>query len=202
MNLESIIADLLIVDFTEYHKEHPDEILPSHGVLFIEQPDKRLGAFCMLNPHHLPFEAINLEKQPILVTDSHGCLVQQCECICRAQRGIGKKWVLLLELKYCKKGNININMRNALYKLDKCYDFLKNEKHFFDDNSYRVYLCASHPEHNMIQPFESFFNNQDTIISLNEKGVKLLYCNAVKILTPEYLQKAEVPRRYLADRDV
>lgn len=53
MNLDNIIEDLLVVDFTEYHKNHPEESLPSEGVMFIEQPDKRLGAFCILNPNHI-----------------------------------------------------------------------------------------------------------------------------------------------------
>lgn len=29
MNLENVISDLLVVDFTEYHKNKPDEPLPS-----------------------------------------------------------------------------------------------------------------------------------------------------------------------------
>lgn len=196
MNLDNIIDDLLVVDFTEFHKEHPNEALPSEGVLFIEQPDDRLGAFCILNPSHLPFEAINLEENPSLVTDENGNLVKQCECICRAHREKGKRWVLLLELKYCTEDNIPLNMQNALDKLCKCYDFLKVKKHFFDDNLYRVYLCASHPEHDTVKPFGGFICNQDRLLELNDKGVKLLYCNAVKVLTPEYLAKVGVPRKY------
>lgn len=196
MNLNSIVDDLLIVDFTEYHKEHPEESLPSNGVMFIEQPDNRLGAFCILNPNHLPYEAINLETNPRLVTDEKGQLVKQCECICRAHRQEGKRWVLLLELKYCSEDNIPSNMQNALDKLDKCYDFLKDKQHFFDDNPYRIYLCASHPEHDTVKPFGEFIYNQDRLLGLNEKGVKLLYCNAVKVLTPEYLVKTDCPRKY------
>ena len=82
MNLDNIIEDLLVVDFTEYHKNHPEESLPSEGVMFIEQPDKRLGAFCILNPNHIPYQAINLEENPNIVTDEHGNSVKQCECIC------------------------------------------------------------------------------------------------------------------------
>ena len=33
-------------------------------------------------------------------------------------------------------------MQNALYELEECYDFLYNEKHYFDDNLYRVVLQA------------------------------------------------------------
>lgn len=170
--------------------------MPSEGVLFIEQPDDRLGAFCILNPNHLSFEAINLETNSHLVTDENGNLAKQCECICRAHRQEGKRWVLLLELKYCKEDNILLNMQNALEKLDECYDFLNEKKHFFDNNPHRVYLCASHPEHETTQPFEAFIYNQDRLLELNDKGVKLLYCNAIKILTPEYLAKADVPRKY------
>lgn len=196
MNPENIIDDLLIVDFTEYHNTHPGEVVPSEGVLFIEQPDNRLGAFCILNPKHHPFEAINLETNPYLVTDDNGNLVKQCECICRAYREEGKRWVLLLELKYCTEDNIPLNMQNALEKLDKCYEFLSEKRNFFDDNPYRVYLCVSHPEHETTQPFEAFIYNQDRLLGLNDKGVKLLYCNAIKVLTPEYLAKANVPRKY------
>ncbi len=87
-------------------------------------------------------------------------------------------------------------MQNALEKLYECYDFLNVTKHFFYDGSYRVYLCASHPEHEVVGPFNEFIYNQDRLLQLNDKGVKLLYCNAVKILTPEYIAKAEVPHKY------
>lgn len=164
--------------------------------MFLEHPDKRLGAFCILNPSHLPFEAINLETHPNLVTDENGQMTKQCECICRAHRQAGKRWVLLLELKYCSEDNIPANMQNALEKLDKCYDFLKEKKRFFDDNQYRIYLCASHPEHEASRPFGEFIYNQDRLLCLNDKGVKFLYCNAVKILTAEYITKAVTPHKY------
>lgn len=199
MNLDKITDDLLVVDFTEFHKNHPDEVIPSQGVTFIEQPDPRLGAFYILNPHHHPYSVINLEKNPDLVTDSKGNLVRQCECICRAHREKGKRWILLLELKYCSENNIQRNMQDALEKLDRCYDFLNDEKHFFDDPPHRVYLCASHPEHDTVKPFGEFIYNQDRLLGLNDKGVKFLYCNAIKILTPEYLSKTEIPRKYMED---
>lgn len=197
MNLENITTDLLVVDYTEYHQRHPEEEIPSKGVHFIEQPDNRLGAFYILNPQQHPFEVINLETTPQLVTNESGELVKQCECICRAHREKGKRrWILLLELKYCIEDNIPVNMQNALLKLEKCYDFLV-DKQFFADCPYKVYLGISHPEHDTIKPFGEFINNQDRLLGLNEKGVQLLYCNAIKILTPEYLAKTtDVPRRY------
>ena len=45
MNINNITNNLLVVDFTEYHKKHPEESLPSNGVMFLEEPDDRLGAF-------------------------------------------------------------------------------------------------------------------------------------------------------------
>lgn len=196
MNLDNITDDLLIVDFTEYHRKHPAEVLPSNGVMFIEQPDVRLASFCILNPHHLPYTAINLEKNSHLMTNESGEAVKQCECICRAKREEGCRWVMLLELKYCNENNISVNMQRALHELDVCYDFLLNKKHFFDDNSYRVYFCISHPEHETAEPFGRFICNQDLLLGLKDKGVNLLYSNAVKILTPEYLAKADVPHKY------
>lgn len=196
MNLNDIIDDLFVVDFTEYQRQHPKEKLPADGVMFIEQPDERVGAFCILNPDHLSYEVINLETNPNLTTDESGNQVKQPECICKAHRDTGKRWVLLLELKYCTENNIPRSMQNALEKFIEYYDFLKEKKHFFDDNSYRVYVCASHPEHEVTQPFGEFIFDQNKILVLNEEGVKLLYCNAVKILTPEYLAKTDIPRRY------
>ena len=70
------------------------------------------------------------------------------------------------------------------------------KKKYFDDNSYLIYLCVSHPEYETVTPFESFLCNQNKLLELNEKGAKFLYCNAVKILTPEYLAKVNVPHRY------
>jgi len=193
---DSITDNLFVVDYTEYHNQHPNEELPSEGVSFLQEPDSRLGAFCILNPSHYPFQAINLERHKYLVTDDAGKSSKQCECICRAERNKGKRWILLLELKYCSEDNIPTNMQNAFDELESCYQFLKIQKHFFDDAPYRVYLCASHPEHPTIRPFGEFIFNQDRLLTLNDEGLKVIYRNAVKILTPEYLSEAEVPRRY------
>ena len=196
MNLDNITNNLLVVDFTEYHRKHPVEPLPSNGVMFLEEPDDRLGAFCMLNPNQISYKAINVEENQGLVTNDLGQPVKQCECIFKANREEGRRWIMLLELKYCKEHNIPTNMQNALYELEECYDFLKHEKKYFDDNSYLIYLCVSHPEYETATPFESFLCNQNKLLELNEKGAKFLYCNAVKILTPEYLAKVNVPHRY------
>ena len=196
MNINNITNNLLVVDFTEYHKKHPEESLPSNGVMFLEEPDDRLGAFCMLNPNHVSYKAINIEENQALVTNRSGLLVKQCECIFKANREEGRRWIMLLELKYCKEKNIPINMENAIYELEKCYDFLKNEKHYFDDNSYLIYLCVSHPEYDIFTPFKNSIYNQNKRLELKEKGVLLLYSNAVKILTPEYLAEANVPHKY------
>lgn len=202
MNLKVVSDDLLVIDYTDYHEKYPDNPVPATGVCFTMTPDDRVGAFCILNPRHLPFEAINLEENPALVTTEGGQAAKQCECICRAQRDEGRKWVLLIELKYCTKDNIPSNMQNAFDKLDQCYDFLCKEKHFFDDAQYRVYLCPSHPEHDTMKPFGEFIFNQDRLLALKDKGANLLYANAVEILTPEYLRKApSVPRRYQFNAD-
>lgn len=195
MNSKVFSDDLIIIDFTEYHQRHPKEKVPSNGVHFTTQPDNRLGAFCILNPNKLPFEAINLEANPGLVTDEHGQPVKQCECICRAQREKSKRWGLLLELKYCAEKNIPKNMQNAFKKLEECHEFLDRQR-FFSDNPYRIYWAISHPEHDTVEPFENFINDQDRVLGLNEKGIKLLYCNAIRILTTEYLAKSKKPRKY------
>ena len=196
MNINTITNNLLVVDFTEYHKKHPEESLPSNGVMFLEEPDDRLGAFCMLNPNHVSYKAINVEENQELVTNRFGEPVKQCECIFKANREEGRRWIMLLELKYCKENNIPTNMQNALYELEECYDFLHNEKHYFDDNLYRVYFCVSHPEHETSQPFGNFIYNQDRLLGLKAKNIILLYGNAVKIHNIEYLKAERVPHRY------
>lgn len=195
MNSERFSDDLIIVDYTDFHQRQPDEKVPSEGVCFIDKPDNRLGAFYILNPKKHSYEAINLEANPGLVTDEQGRPVKQCECICRAERERGKRWALLLELKYCTEENIPDNMQNAFLKLDSCYDFLVRKK-FFADYPYRIYWVISHPEHETIQPFSNFINNQDRLLGLNDKGINFIYSNAIKILTPKYLIKSEIPRRY------
>lgn len=197
MNLSVISDDLLVIDYTDYHEQNPAVQIPTNGVFFTVEPDERIGAFCILNPRHISFDAINLEENPALVTDEGGHAAKQCECICRAHREEGRRWVLLVELKYCTEDNIPDNMQNAFDKLDQCYDFLREKKHFFDDAQYKVYLCPSHPEHETMKPFGEFIFNQDRLLSLKSKGADLLYANAVEILTPEYLRKApSIPRRY------
>lgn len=196
MDLNNIKSDILVVDYTEYCKSTPYDTTPSRGVCFIENPDERLGVFCILNPNHVSYKAINLEETKTLVTDNAGNSVKQCECICEAYRRAGRRWILLLELKYCKEENISSNMLEALDKLEKCYDFLNNEKDFFKSNLYRVYLCASHPEHETIEPFGRFICNQDKLLRLKDKGLIFIYKNAIKIHTPEYITGVDTPYKY------
>ena len=68
-----------------------------------------------------------------------------------------------------EKDNIPDNMQNALEKLEKCYDFLNEKKQYFDGCQYKVYICASHPEHEVSEPFGSFIYNQDRLLDLKEK---------------------------------
>lgn len=196
MNLNNITDDLLVVDYTEYCKNTPNQKTPSKGVCFIDTPDERLGAFCILNPNHIRYKAINLEEEKDLVNDKSGKNVKQCECICEAHRDKGRRWVMLIELKYCKEANIATNMLEALDKLEKCYDFLNNEKGFFKDNLYKVYLCASHPEHETIEPFSRFICNQEKLLRLKDKELTFYYTNSVKVLTPEYIAKINTPYKY------
>ena len=196
MSPELFDCDLLVVDYTKYHQDHPEEELPSEGVHFLNVPDIRLGSFCVRNPKPITIEAINLEKTHSLTKKEDGSTVKQCECICKAHREDGeKRWVLLLELKYCSEKNIPDNMLNAMGKFEKYVDFLMG-KHYFDDAPYNIYVCASHPEHEVTESFGSFLINQDRILTLSKKGVRLLYTNAVKAISEERLIKVDTPEKY------
>lgn len=119
MNNNNIIThDIYVVDYTEYLKSHPDADTPTRGVAFLSEPDDRLHAFYVENPNKVAYTVLNLEEHPSLTTDGEGKMIKQPECILEAYRkGRGKRWILLLELKYPhKEANIAANMQSAFAK--------------------------------------------------------------------------------------
>lgn len=196
MDRESITGDLLVADYTEFVKTHPDADVPSKGVCFLDAPDERIGAFCILNPNHLAFNALNLENHPSLVT-SGGQRVRNVECVCNAIRDHGRRWVAFVELKYpgCED-NIPVNMADAFDKFEVCINTVMKENRYLEGLECKVFAIASHPEFELTQPFGSFICNQERLLSLKDNGITLIYHNAVKISTPEFLMPAEVPARY------
>lgn len=201
MDRSGITDDLLVVDYTEYRQTHPQEVTPSKGVCFLDAPDKRIGAFSFLNPQNYPFDAINLEEHPALLTDKNGRKVRNVECICSANRKAGRRWVAFLELKYpdCED-NIPQNMADAFDKFEICIDTVMKDNHYLEGMDCNVYAIASHPEYEQAQPFGEFIYDQTRMLNMTDKGIILLHCNAVRISTPEYLYSTEVPARYKYSR--
>ncbi len=198
---ENVTNDLLVVDYTDYVETHPQELVQANGVCFLDAPDNRIGAFCFLNPSHLSFDALNLEGHQAWYTREDGTLARNCECVCRSNRAtLGKRWLAFLELKYPKKEEaIPQNMLDALDKFEECINLVLRQEQF-QGNEFRIYAIASHPEYAQSQPFGSFVYNQDHLLSLKDKGIALIYGNAVKIDTTEFISLADVPARFKYSR--
>lgn len=201
MDRENVTGDLLVVDYTDYLKNHPQEVVLSKGVCFLDEPDKRIGAFCFLNQNHLSFNAMNLENHPAWYIRADGTLAKNCECVCCSNRTTpGKRWVAFLELKYPQSEEaIPQNMLDAKDKFEECIGFVMKQAQF-QGGEFRIYAIASHPEYEISQPFGSFVYNQEDLLSLEDKGIKLIYSNAVKISTTEFIMPVDVPARYKYER--
>ena len=201
MDRKGIRGDLLVADFTDYKSMHPEEQLPSNGVCFLDAPDARVGSFCFLNPSHYPFDAINLEEHPALV-GRDGVAGRNVECICNADRENGRRWVAFLELKYPRcEDNIPGNMVDAFGKFEECVKMVMEDNKYLEGVDCNIYAIASHPEFEQTQPFGAFICNQDRLLSLADKGITLIYGNAVRIATPEFLFLAKTPARYKFTRN-
>lgn len=131
---------------------------------------------------HLPYLAVNLEDYPQFIENT-----QNCECVFSAVREEGKKWLLLLETKYCAPDNIEMHAFKAYAQMSATLSKLEKLE-LAGRSRQRVYFAYSVPGQDEKSPFGSFAISQnETLKSLQEEGIHLLPYNTVVVATPEYL---------------
>ena len=166
-------GDIWIADYTEKTKTYPKE--ERKGVTIQEKPFDDIASFYLQNKEGIDILAVNFERNKSFFPQG----VHDCECMCRP-KDVGKEWLLLCELKYCKFDNICDNANKAYIQLIDTWRLLDG-KGFYDRKHCKVYLNISVPEHEYdLTPFSSFTANQDEHLKFRKKyKLYLLGINSV-----------------------
>lgn len=165
--------DIFVGDYTEYSKLNPQ--YANVGVVFSEQPFDKLNSLHIINHRHIPIGAINFEEYEDILKDNQGNLVKQCEGLCFAERAKKYGFVLLIEMKYCLEKNIERNVDEAKYQLEKSLIYLRDTKHIIEKKD-RIYWVISIPDHSACEPFNSFIYSQSDLLELQDRlGVIMFF---------------------------
>lgn len=139
------------------------------------------------NNRNIICHGVNFEKNKKAFT-AGGKLVEQCECMIASQKANKKRWLCLVELKYCKDKNIEENAKTAYSQLESTYNYLV-ESGIIDLNKHRVYFNISIPDHTHKEPFHGFVLSQEDILDIKKrKKIHILGYNTVGILNESYLE--------------
>lgn len=187
-DVQSIDTDLYIVDYTEQTKSTSDK----RGVELHTSDPSDIEALHMHNPKEISFQVANLEggENKIKLAALEGELPSLCEAVCftnQPEESEKKKWVLLTELKYCKKENAPKNVRKAFKQLESSYSFLVKH-HLLSTSENRIYLVISLPKQSNT-PFESFAFSPAKLLELKkEKKYMVRGTNDVGIVSCSRLE--------------
>lgn len=166
-------GDIWVADYTEKTKSLPKE--DRKGVTIQEYPFEDFASFHLQNRGNIGILAVNFERNKGFFPQG----VHDCECMFRP-KDVGKGWILLCELKYCRKDNICEHANKAFCQLMDTWGLLDG-KGFYDSRHCKVFLNISVPEHEYdLAPFCGFVANQDERLSFMRKHkIHLMGINSV-----------------------
>lgn len=169
-------GDIWVADYTEKTKGFPKE--GRKGVTIQETPFLDIASFHLQNRNNTEILAVNFERNKGFFPQG----VHDSECMFRPKE-VGKGWLLLCELKYCKLDNICENANKAYSQLIDTWKLLDGRK-FYDRKHCKVFLNISAPEHNFdLAPFNGFVANQDEQLEyLKKHKLHLLGINSVLVV--------------------
>lgn len=190
---EQYNQSVFVADFTQYNADHPDAPAPNTGVLIDINTNSLIPCFCIKNNKSIPFESVNIERNPALLKKKDGTKASQCECLFYAIRHDGgKPWMLFVELKYCQPKNIMDRAKEALGQAKKTYIFIRDNKaKEIDIKDYKPYFAISIPGQESTDPFQAFYFTQAELLKCHDEcgGAIVYFCNGVEILTPAHIKK-------------
>lgn len=182
--VQTICGDIWVADYTEKTKDFPAN--KRRGVVIQDACFKDIDSFHLENSSRIDLLAVNFEKNKSFFPKG----VHDCECMIRP-KSVGKGWLLLCELKYCKVGNIGENANKAYRQLLDTWKLLEG-KRLYDKKHCKVFLNISIPEHNydLQPPFCGFIGNQDEQITFLKKHKLYLWgVNNILSVNSGILQK-------------
>lgn len=184
---EAYSETVYVADFTDYVSKNGRDAAPCLSVLVGTQENEIIPSFVLTDNNSHPFIVVNNEKNGYLYTRDDGTKVPQCECIIYADRHDNRKgWMIFLELKYCEEKNLYSNMQDGIRQLKATCKYIMEEKKVFDTNMFKKYLVISTPGSKPLDPFDAFYFDQDSMLSLKSEtgGGILKASNVAHIQTP------------------
>lgn len=182
-------SDIYVGDYTQYVQEGGKNPF-DRGVVIADQPLPQIDSLCFKNPNHVQTCAVNFEQYSAFFKPDGVNKVRNCEGVLVSEEGSAKRWLALVELKYCKGEDTNIiaNFNDALDEIKKTFLYLRDHKQLFATQSFRFYWVISIPAHSEKIPFSAFALTQDDLTEIKNKyGVSLISDNIVTIWTGSIL---------------
>lgn len=186
--VRSFSGDIWVADYTNKTNHLPKG--QRMGVVIMDNEPEDIKSFHLQNANGVDILAVNFEQNKGFFPDG----VRDCECFFRP-KDVGKGWVLLCELKYCKVDNIAINANSAYDQLMDTWRLLDG-KGFYDKRHCKIFFNISIPEHDysIAPPFEGFIGNQDERIEFRRKHkIHLFGVNNILVVNSGILQAVASP---------
>ena len=181
---------VFVADYTQYAQEYHER--RGIGVVISVEKPELINSLVFNNPNNVNYWGVNFEKNGAVFKLENGEKVSNCECMFVSEQGNQKRWMVLVELKYCKGENRNIasNYSDALSQLKDTFVYLCDEKHLFERDSFRNYWIISMPELNDKIPFSAFLFSQDELTDYKDKYNSIIISdNEVNIWTGSVIKR-------------
>ena len=182
-------GDIYVADYTQFAKEHGD--CANKGVVISDSVHSEIGSLIIHNPNKVKVLSVNFERNDkfFRVVEKEKC--STCECMFVADGDSKKSWLVLVELKYCKGDDRNIqnNFDKAIEQLKSTFLYLRDTKKIIGCGEYNYFWVVSMPEHSEKIPFMSFSFTQDAMLSYREDyGVTVIGDNELEIWTKNIMR--------------
>lgn len=178
------VSDVYVADYTQFSASHSE--FAGRGVAICDEKPDKIESLWFKNPNSIGILSVNFEENQSVFRPENKKTVPNCECMLVSERGNQKKWLALVELKYCKGAdrNISTNFMNALNQLEETFVYLRDEKGILDNKQYRYFWVISMPEHSDKIPFSAFALSQDELMKYYERYKTIIISdNVVEIWT-------------------
>lgn len=184
------VGDVYVADYTQFASEHPD--MAVRGVVVSEEKPDLIGSLWFRNRNKVRVLSVNFEKNQGVFKPEGRDLVRTCECMLVSEQGSQKRWLALVELKYCKGADRNVagNFEDALNQLRETFLYLRDEVGLYGEDEYKYYWIVSMPEHGDKIPFSAFVLSQDELLAYQERYKSVIISdNFVEIWTGTVIKK-------------
>ena len=175
-------GSIYVADYTQYASSNAKYV--GKGVMISDEAPADISSLLFDNPNRVLAMSVNFEKNQFVFKRDSGEKVSNCECMLVSEEGNNKRWLCLVELKYCKGEDKNIatNFENAIWQLRDTFVYLRDEVELFGKDEYNYYWVVSMPEHNDRIPFSAFYPLQDDLLTYKDEYNSILISDNVVVI--------------------